>query len=413
MSARPDYFGKFQHADIDELADVIAELLQNPITIEDADHKLIAYSSHGESTDQARWSTIMGRRVPEKVLTRLWKDGVFHQLLTQDDPVHIPAKDEVGLGNRVAIAIRKGSDVLGYIWAQEVNRPIRAEDDEILRQAARAAVPRLVQRQGKRKAEEQRRKDFFWELLLGSHANEAEIKRKASSLQMELPSPYLVLIVEASVPQLEQLLYPLLVRDKRLWVTDGHQLILLMGQPVATGKERASLALIAEQFLAETLGRIVERTGAHQVTGGYGGVYRAYGDVARSYRQALHVLQVKRLFPQETNGVYGFQELGIYRFLPQLKKWGDAEGYENERLARLRQYDADNQTSLVETLETFLDAAGKANLTARRLHIHINTLGYRLRRIEEILGVDLEDMNQRTSLYLDLKMEKLGRDGWK
>lgn len=59
MSNQPNVFQQFQHADIDELADVIGELLQNPITIEDADHKLIAYSSHSESTDQARWSTIM------------------------------------------------------------------------------------------------------------------------------------------------------------------------------------------------------------------------------------------------------------------------------------------------------------------------------------------------------------------
>ncbi|MCK9909471.1 hypothetical protein MXD81_10045, partial [Microbacteriaceae bacterium K1510] len=139
---------------------------------------------------------IMGRRVPEKVLTRLWKDGVFQQLLTDDDPVHIPAKDEIGLGKRVAIAIRKGTDVLGYIWAQEVNRPINREDDEILRQAARAAVSRLVQRQGKRKAEEQRRKEFLWELLLGNHTSESAIKRKAESLQMELPANYLICIIE-------------------------------------------------------------------------------------------------------------------------------------------------------------------------------------------------------------------------
>ncbi|MGW9129180.1 PucR family transcriptional regulator, partial [Paenibacillus chitinolyticus] len=220
MSVSPNYFQQYQDADMDELADVIGDLLQNPITVEDADHKLIAYSSHGDSTDQARWSTIMGRRVPEKVLTRLWKDGVFQELLTQDDPVHIPAKDEVGLGKRVAIAIRRGNDVLGYIWAQEVNRPITRDDDEILRQAAKAAVSRLIQRQGKRKAEEQRRKEFLWELLLGNHHSEAIIRQKAESLQMHLPPSYLICIIEAAGLRLDQYLYPLLMRDKLFWVVD-------------------------------------------------------------------------------------------------------------------------------------------------------------------------------------------------
>ncbi|MEJ8547821.1 PucR family transcriptional regulator [Brevibacillus borstelensis] len=410
MSNQPNVFQQFQHADIDELADVIGELLQNPITIEDADHKLIAYSSHSESTDQARWSTIMGRRVPEKVLTRLWKDGVFQELLTKEEPVHIPAKDEVGLGKRVAIAIRKGSEVLGYIWAIEVNRPITEEDDEILRQAARAAVSRLVQRQGKRKAEEQRRKEFLWELLLGNHSSDTLIRQKAESLQMQLSTPYLICIIEAAGTRLEQYLYPLLMRDKLLWVVDGNQIILLIGQAGAGKQPDEALVRKVKQFLADSLGKLESHVSEGQVTAGYGRSYRAYADLVKSYREALHAVKIKRLFPRETAGIHGYRELGIYRYLLKLKQWDEEQGYENERLARLKQYDAENQTAMAETLETYLDAAGKVNITANRLHIHINTLSYRLKRIEEIMQVDLEDMNQRVALYLELKLDKLNSE---
>lgn len=405
MAESPDYFNQFQQADINELADAIAELVQNPITIEDSDHKLIAYSSHGESTDQARWSTIMGRRVPEKVLTRLWKDGVFAQLLTRDEPVHIPAKDDVGLGNRVAIAIRKGTEVLGYIWAQEVVRPITPDDDEILKQAARAAVPRLVQRQGKRKAEEQRRKEFFWELLLGNHSSETAIKKKAESLSLELPSPYLICMIEANGLHLEQYLYPLLMRDKLLWVLDGTQLILFIGLPAVAAKEGTTVTQYVEHFLHEVLSKLGE-----QMIASYGQSYHGYKDIVNSYREAQQVLQVKRIFPQETILIQGFQQLGIYRFLLQLKKWSDAEGYVSKRLMKLKRYDRENQTNLLETLETFLDLTGRVNQTAKRLHIHINTLSYRLRRIEEILELNLDDQNQRTSLYLDVKMDRLEKE---
>lgn len=408
MPVEPNYFQQYQHADIEELADVIGELLQNPITVEDADHKLIAYSSHGESTDEARWSTIMGRRVPEKVLTRLWKDGVFQELLTQDDPVHIPAKDEIGLGKRVAIAIRRGSDVLGYIWAQEVNRPITRDDDEILRQAARVAVSRLIQRQGKRKAEEQRRKEFLWELLLGNHSSEAAIRQKADTLQMQLPTSYLICIIEAAGARLDQYLYPLLMRDKLLWVVDGSQIILLIGLSDAKKGKSDVLIRKVEQFLSDSLGKLEAHvTEGRQVIAGYGRDYKSYTDIVKSYREALHALKIKKLFPQENEGVHGYHELGIYRYLLQLKQWEEEQGYQNERLEKLRQYDRENQTTLLTTLETFLDAAGKVNKTAERLHIHINTLSYRLRRIEEIMRVDLDNMNQRAALYLELKIAKL------
>ncbi|MFP3387258.1 PucR family transcriptional regulator [Brevibacillus sp. SIMBA_040] len=410
MSVSPNYFQQYQDADMDELADVIGDLLQNPITVEDADHKLIAYSSHGDSTDQARWSTIMGRRVPEKVLTRLWKDGVFQELLTQDDPVHIPAKDEVGLGKRVAIAIRRGNDVLGYIWAQEVNRPITRDDDEILRQAAKAAVSRLIQRQGKRKAEEQRRKEFLWELLLGNHHSEAIIRQKAESLQMHLPPSYLICIIEAAGLRLDQYLYPLLMRDKLFWVVDGSQIILLIG--LTEPKKEKSNVLIrkVEQFLSDSLGKLETHVSVGQVIAGYGRSYKSYTEIVKSYQEALHAVKIKKLFPREIAGIHGYHELGIYRYLLKCKQWDEEQGYENERLEVLKQYDRDNQTAMQETLETFLDAAGKVNVTAQRLHIHINTLSYRLRRIEEIMQVDLENMNQRTSLYLELKMAKLNEE---
>ncbi|WP_134684243.1 PucR family transcriptional regulator [Brevibacillus migulae] len=410
MSVQPNYFEQFQHVDIDDLADAIGEVLENPITIEDADHKLIAYSSHGESTDPARWSTIMGRRVPEKVLTRLWKEGIFQRLLTEDRPVHIPAFDDVGLGKRVAIAIRKGEEVLGYIWAQEVNRPISTEDDEILRQAARAAVARLVQRQGKRKAEEQRRKDFFWELLLGNPASEAQIRRKAESLHMILPQPFQICIIDAPNGQLDRYFYPFIMREKLMSVSDGTQLILLMGKISPQPIDSEALHQSTEQFLRELLEKWEQRGDAGKLLAGYGQAYSSYQEMGRSYREALQVIKLKRLFEAETAQIYGYHDLGIYRYLLQLKRWSEADGYQNVRLQRLKRYDRDNQSNLLETLETYLDAAGKVNSTAQRLHIHINTLSYRLRRIEEIMQVDLDNQNQRTALYLDLKADKLGKE---
>src|SRR5206468_6094842 len=79
-----------------ELADYISEHVYNPITIEDFNHRLIGYSSHGISIDKARMETIMARQVPETVLDRLWHDGIIQRLMACDDPIRIQAKNEVG-----------------------------------------------------------------------------------------------------------------------------------------------------------------------------------------------------------------------------------------------------------------------------------------------------------------------------
>ena len=78
-----------------EFADRISSVLGCPITIEDGNHRLLAYSTHDDTTDQARIMTIIGRRVPEKVINSLWKDGFIPALLKEDVPIKIGAINDV------------------------------------------------------------------------------------------------------------------------------------------------------------------------------------------------------------------------------------------------------------------------------------------------------------------------------
>jgi DNA-binding PucR family transcriptional regulator len=74
---------------LETLAETINEVLGCPVTIEDANHRLIAYSSHDPQMDTARIATIVGRRVPEKVISGLWRDGVIQRIVDIQDPVRI------------------------------------------------------------------------------------------------------------------------------------------------------------------------------------------------------------------------------------------------------------------------------------------------------------------------------------
>ena len=62
-------------------------------------------------------------------------------------------------------------------------------------------------------------------------------------------------------------------------------------------------------------------------------------------------------------------------------------------LARLRQYDHKNNTQLYETLCVYLDCGGSIKLSSEQLYIHRNSLVYRLDRISEVCGLDLEDVH--------------------
>lgn len=81
-------------------------------------------------------------------------------------------------------------------------------------------------------------------------------------------------------------------------------------------------------------------------------------------------------------------------------------------LARLEAYDLEHQSNLVETLDCWLQQFGDVTSTAERLHVHKNTLRYRLRRIEEIGGVALDDPEERFELMLEFRVRRsLGDSG--
>jgi DNA-binding PucR family transcriptional regulator len=72
-------------------------------------------------------------------------------------------------------------------------------------------------------------------------------------------------------------------------------------------------------------------------------------------------------------------------------------------LAPLFDYDRRHQSELVRTVGTFLDCGGSWNICAERLHVHVNTVRYRIRRIEELTGRDLSTMADRVDLFLALR----------
>ena len=66
-------------------------------------------------------------------------------------------------------------------------------------------------------------------------------------------------------------------------------------------------------------------------------------------------------------------------------------------------YDRRYRSELVRTLATFLECTGSWHACADRLHIHVNTVRYRIRRVEELTGRDLSSMADRVDLFLALR----------
>ncbi|PER75077.1 PucR family transcriptional regulator [Priestia megaterium] len=393
---------------LEEFADRISEVLNCPITIEDANHRLLAYSTHDERTDQARIATIIGRRVPEKVINNLWKEGIIPKLLETNEPVRVKNINEIGLGDRIAISIWKNEEVLGFIWAVEIEKALGNEEVELLKKAANVLKNKLLQLQIRKYKREERSQEFFWKLLTGHIKSRQEISEAFYEAQITAPSTFSIAIFRFQkdiTPEAERQISYMLKTMHRLkivlYTIDCNDLILLLSLDAVENP-------LDEQrdFADYFRGNMYERFDVTQIKASCSSIYSSHDHIEKSYKEALNVLDMKSKFPEETKEIINYQELGIYQFLDVILEKRVQDQFENHSLKKLTDYDLRHNSNLVETLEVFLNNDNNINEAAKELNVHMNTLSYRLKRISEIGDINLKDVNQKMTLYIDIKLMK-------
>ncbi len=113
-----------------------------------------------------------------------------------------------------------------------------------------------------------------------------------------------------------------------------------------------------------------------------------------------------RLGPQEIASATNFADCALPYALEFLKRHLSSYII-HPVLAQLEKYDRENHTELYSTLRTFLNCERNYIQTAGQLFIHRNTLLYRLKRIRELTGVDLDDVSVRLHIQLSYLLAEI------
>ncbi|MEA2620492.1 MAG: hypothetical protein QOC97_1265, partial [Chloroflexota bacterium] len=124
-------------------------------------------------------------------------------------------------------------------------------------------------------------------------------------------------------------------------------------------------------------------------------------DYAPAFRLAQETVALM-LRLGKAGAIVGVGELGSYGLLLRASRRGDLESFARERLRPVVEHDRRHGGELVRTLRAYLDAGGIQRRVAERCFVHVNTVVYRLRRIRELLAVDLDDPSVVFDLTLAL-----------
>lgn len=127
---------------------------------------------------------------------------------------------------------------------------------------------------------------------------------------------------------------------------------------------------------------------------------------AEAYREVKQTVEIGRKLNGQGQVTYS-SSLGSNFILFEAGQSNAWQAFSDQLIHRLVAHDRKHDSRLVDTLEAFLEAGGNIAAAARMLHTHVNTVRYRLARVEEITGRSLKSTRNRFDFQLTLKIKKL------
>lgn len=389
--------------DLFALADATAHACGAPVTIEDPASQVLAFSREGQDVDPVRVATILGRRVPGRWASALRQQAELDGVLAGEEPAVI---DLPGMAPRRLIAIRSGGVLLGSIW---LAGPTDDSADDVLREAAAVAALQLLRRRAERELEHAVRSAAVAELLLTGRLP----ARTEEETGLRAGDAFAVLAVAvdgtgtdgdaAAHDQLADLLAAHLRAFRRRsvhGVLDGRGYVVV----ACDGAEERDLLL---RRVEDGLTRARRTIGA-QARAGLGAIApqpAALPDARATADRALALGDAGR-------AVTTFDEIRAAALTEDTERFvaGWREG-RSPQLEALLEHDRLHGTELTETVRLVLELFGDTSTAARRLHVHANTVRYRLRQASELTGVRLGDGTARLALELELRALERERRG--
>lgn len=403
--------GGIASGDLFALANAITAIIDAPVTILDRSSRVLAFSGRQDEGDASRIETILGRQVPERFTAAFVERGVFNDLYRSNAPVWVePGPPGTDLP-RVAVAVRAGDEVLGSIWAV-VREPLSDERTRALTDASRLVALHMMRIRGGSHAALQLRADLVSTALGGGPGAKDALRRLGLAGEAVL---VLALGLVESGPEsvesharsraerqrlstgLAMHLTAVHPRCATALIGDVSYALMPAGNEAGDAAEKRAVR-IATEFLSRA-------TGADNALIGIGPVSTHPSNLADARTSADRVLRVLLDQGGQHRRVARFEDVHVETLLLELRDLVTARGDRpTGPVARLLAYDARKDAQLVETLQAWLDAFGDVARASAAAYVHPNTFRYRLRRVVEVSGLDLDDSEARLAAMLQLRV---------
>jgi PucR family transcriptional regulator, purine catabolism regulatory protein len=322
-------------------------------------------------------------------------------------PLRVPPMIDFGVGASCVLApVAVGEAIFGYLAILAEGEMSGGEDLElqIVQHAATVYALSMLRERMAAEVTRQLKDELFEGLLFGRTQDEQVARERAVRLGYRPELVYRVAVVElAAVESTETV-----AQRRRLLERLAEWCAQDAAEVLASVRDEELALVIPSTVDASELARAALDHAAMllpgvAITAGVGGACTTASAIARSYAQARRALETARRFGRRSE-VAAFEDLGVYRLLFHVADSTELSGFTDQVLGPLIEYDQRHSADFVRTLDVFLSNNGNVQATARELSLHVNSVTYRLQRIQAIAGLDLEESEDRLLAQVALKI---------
>jgi sugar diacid utilization regulator len=390
---------------IPAIAATLARVVRHPVIVQDQFYQVMAAS---DATGAPAELAPIGREV-------LAIHSSAHSDQNPRAAFELQAMPRRGITRPRAVApILAGRQLLGYVSLELETLPAPPLTMRALAQAATVIALDLVKDRLAHEVELRQRRGFADDLLTGRYDDPAQMRDRGRDLGHDLRGPFQVLVfdidqfgryvAEQSLSDteidalrrrfLDALLSVARMHAPHAVVAGRHdQLALILSAMDERGRQKVERVLASVQIACQQ--SLPDLT----ISAGVGKVYPDLVQIPASYAEANRALQVIRRLKARGKTIT-YSDLGIARLLFQVENTAELLDFAHTRMNPVLAYDRRHGGVLMAALEGYLDANQSVPVAAQQIGLHPNTLRYRLRKVEELLGGSLTDIG----LLLDVQL---------
>ncbi|SCP98489.1 PucR family transcriptional regulator [Anaerobium acetethylicum] len=387
----------FTEQGLQYLADVAYQVFGNPLFIIDNNYKYLAISSGIMADSVFASEENKEGYIRQQGLAFIKQAKIDEQIRKQNSPVYF--KNPLHEKGMLADAITIHNIEVGHVMLYELDQPFQEFDSVMLHRTSRIISMELQKNSFLNANKGFLYSYFLADLLDNPEINYAAVKERLSVLDYDLKEEQYILVIPARsyrnskvrldviVDQLHQIL------PSSIFAVYENTIAILISRSRKDG--------IKEQEYK----RLIDFLKTNNLTSGMSNFFYDLKDARRFYQQALKSVELGQKLGVKSP-IHYYSDNYLYHIFEMCESQENIHFFIHPGMLKLLEYDQNHGTDFLLTLHEYLESPGQPTQISKRLHIHKNTLLYRMDKIRGIMDCRIESGDEFLSFGLSYKIMK-------